>query len=101
MNSENLLLNGKNFTEDIFKALRLIRHEKDFTDVTLVCKDDMLVRAHRVILASASSFARVSNRLSIAANISSTEIAPSVLQLPEVRVQVDLQHLVVAPTASV
>ena len=44
------------FTEDIFKALRLIRHEKDFTDVTLVCKDDMLVRAHRVILASASSF---------------------------------------------
>ena len=56
MNSENLLLNGKNFTEDIFKALRLIRHEKDFTDVTLVCKDDMLVRAHRVILASASSF---------------------------------------------
>ena len=56
MNSEKLQLNGKNFTEDIFKALRLIRHDRDFTDVTLVCEDDVLVRAHRVILASASSF---------------------------------------------
>ena len=56
MNSEKLQLNGKNFTEDISKALRLMRHDKDFTDVTLVCEDDILVRAHRVILASASSF---------------------------------------------
>ena len=56
MTSEKLQLNGKNFTEDIFKALRLIRHDKDFTDVTLVCEDDILVKAHRVILASASSF---------------------------------------------
>ena len=56
MNSEKVQLNRKNFTEDISKAFRLIRHDKDFTDVTLVCEDDILVRAHRVILASASSF---------------------------------------------
>ena len=56
MYPEKVQLNRKNFTEDIFKALRLIRHDKDFTDVTLVCEDDIPVRAHRVILASASSF---------------------------------------------
>ena len=56
MNSEKVQLNRENFTEDALKALRMIRQDKDFTDVTLVCEDDVLVKAHRVILASASSF---------------------------------------------
>ena len=56
MDPEKLQLNRKNFNEDISAALGLMRHEEDFTDVTLVCKDDIPVRAHRVILASASSF---------------------------------------------
>ena len=56
MTSEKLQLNRKNFNKEILGALSLMRHDKDFTDVTLVCEDEVLVKAHRIILASASSF---------------------------------------------
>ena len=56
MTSEKLQLNRKNFNKEILGALSLMRQDKDFTDVTLVCEDEVLVKAHRIILASASSF---------------------------------------------
>ena len=43
------------FAEQTFKSLL---QEADFSDVTLVCEDGTLIKAHKVILSSGSEFFR-------------------------------------------
>ena len=44
------------FQENIFSAFEILRADKDFTDVTLVCADGQQLEAHKVILAASSPF---------------------------------------------
>lgn len=46
----------ENFQTNIPQAFQKVRSSEDFCDVTLVCDDEGLVEAHRVILASGSQF---------------------------------------------
>ena len=54
--SDKLLLNWNNFEDTATTSFRNLQADEDFTDVTLVCEDGQQVEAHRVILASCSSF---------------------------------------------
>ena len=50
-------LKQNDFEPNISNALRELREEKDFFDVTLAC-DDSQIQAHKVILSACSSFFR-------------------------------------------
>ena len=58
MNSEaeKLCLKLTDFQENAALALKTLREDKEFADVTLVCEDGQQVEAHKVILASSSPF---------------------------------------------
>ena len=53
--SEKFCLRWNDFEVNISNAFHELKEEKDFTDVTLVCSDNQ-VEAHKVILATSSSF---------------------------------------------
>ena len=53
---EKLCLQWNDFQQNLTSALRDLRDDNDFTDVTLACEDGQQVEAHRVILASSSPF---------------------------------------------
>ena len=46
----------KDFQTNTAKTFKELCNNQDFSDVTLVTEDDELVRAHKVILSSSSTF---------------------------------------------
>ena len=54
--SERLCLQWNEFQNIVTTAFGDFRNDEDFTDVTLACDDGQLVKAHKVILAAASTF---------------------------------------------
>ena len=54
--SDKFCLQWDDFSENIKKSFRDLRQDSDFADVTLVCEDGHQIEAHKVILASASTF---------------------------------------------
>ena len=54
--SEKLCLKRNDFPDNIKSAFGELRHDKDFTDVTLVCDDGEQFEAHKIILTSSSPF---------------------------------------------
>ena len=54
--TEKYLINWDGFHTNISNSFSLLRENHDFTDVTLVCKDNIHFEAHRVILSSSSTF---------------------------------------------
>ena len=54
--SEKLSLKWNDFQENLNSAFGVLRNDKDFADVTLVCEDGTHIEAHKVILASSSPF---------------------------------------------
>jgi hypothetical protein len=55
MSSEKFCLKWNNFESNVSCALKDIREEREFFDVTLACEDEQL-QAHKLILSSCSSF---------------------------------------------
>ena len=53
---EQVLMSFSNHLKNIGNALEKLRYDSEFTDVTLVCGDGQQLEAHKVILASKSSF---------------------------------------------
>ena len=51
--AEKLCLNWNDFQENILSSFKDLRHEKEFTDVTLACEDGVL-EAHKVVLSFSS-----------------------------------------------
>ena len=49
-------LKWNEFTNNMASTLRSLRGDNDFTDVTLVCEDGLVVEAHKVILAASGPF---------------------------------------------
>ena len=56
MTSDKLCLKWHDFTQNIASSYNDLRNVPDFSDVTLVCEDDQLIEAHRIILTSCSQF---------------------------------------------
>ena len=57
MNNEKFCLRWNDFEGNISSALRELREDKDFFDLTLAC-DDEQIQAHKVILSACSPFFR-------------------------------------------
>ena len=54
---EKFSLKWKDFQSSVAESFRLLRHEKDYIDVTLVSSDDQIqISAHKLILSACSSF---------------------------------------------
>ena len=53
---EKYSLNWNKFETAAMDTIKSLHHERNFTNVTLVCEDDQQVEAHKVILSSASPF---------------------------------------------
>ena len=56
--SENYSLSWDNFQSGASETFKNLIDDKDFLDVTLACDDGSSVKAHKVILSSASSVLR-------------------------------------------
>ena len=54
--NEKLCLQWNDFKENVSSAFGDLRHDKEFTDVTLACEDGQHVEAHRVVLVASSPF---------------------------------------------
>jgi len=54
--SEKLCLKWNDFQENTNSAFGSLRHDTEFSDVTLACMDGQQVEAHKVILAASSPF---------------------------------------------
>ena len=52
--TEKLCLKWNDFQENIRTSFGICREDKDFSDITLVCEDDVQVDAHKLILAASS-----------------------------------------------
>ena len=52
--SEKLCLNWNDFQDNVKSALKNLRDDQDFTDVTLAYEDGQKIEAHKVILAASS-----------------------------------------------
>ena len=48
--AEKLCLQWNDFRDNALTAFRILRDDKDFADVTLVCEDGQLVEAHKVYI---------------------------------------------------
>ena len=53
---EKLCLQWNDFRANVHYAFKNLRHDKEFTDVTLACEDGQQMEAHKVILAASSPF---------------------------------------------
>ena len=53
---EKLSLKWNEFRDNLCKAFAKLKHDKDFTDVTLVCEDGQQFEAHKLVLISSSPF---------------------------------------------
>ena len=56
ISSDKLCVKWEDFQTNISRSLREIREDQEFSDVTLVCEGNMKIEAHKVILASGSTF---------------------------------------------
>ena len=56
LRTEKISLKWGDFQENVTSAFGTLKESEDFVDVTLVCEDGQLVKAHRVILASTSPY---------------------------------------------
>ena len=54
--TEKLCLQWNDFKENITSSFRVLREDKEFSDVTLVFEDGQQIGAHKVVLASSSPF---------------------------------------------
>ena len=54
--SEKLCLKWSDFQENLTSSFALLRNDKEFTDVTLVCEDGQQIETHKVVLAASSTF---------------------------------------------
>ena len=54
MSSEKCSLIWEDFLENVSETFQGFRNDTDFTDVTLVCEDNIQIEAHKVVLASSS-----------------------------------------------
>ena len=52
--SEKLCLKWNDFQETVLSSFKDLRHDKDFTDVTLACEDGKQLAVHKVVLSSVS-----------------------------------------------
>ena len=52
--SEKVWLKWQDFQDNATTTIKNLRNEPDFSDVTLVSKDNLMIKAHRVILSSSS-----------------------------------------------
>ena len=53
---ETFRLSWGDFQKNVSETFSTLRDEKDFCDVTLVCDDESAISAHKLVLASCSSF---------------------------------------------
>ena len=53
---EKLSLKWNEFRDNLCKAFAKLKHDKDFTDVTLVCEDGQQFETHKLVLISSSPF---------------------------------------------
>ena len=56
MTSEQFCLKRNDFQQNIASSYQELRGNQDFSDVTLVCEEDQLFEAHRIILSNSSQF---------------------------------------------
>ena len=56
MNSEKFSLKWNDFQTNVSKSFSELKREEDFFDVTLIGDDESKLSAHKVVLASCSSF---------------------------------------------
>ena len=54
--AEKLCVQWNDFRDNVNCALKNLREDPDFADVTLACEDGQQVEAHKVILAASSPF---------------------------------------------
>ena len=54
--SEKFCLQWNDFQENVTHSFKILREEPEFSDITLVCEENIQVKAHRVILSSSSPF---------------------------------------------
>ena len=54
--AEKLCLQWNDFKENVSSAFGDLRHDREFTDVTLVCEDGQQVETHKVVLVASSPF---------------------------------------------
>lgn len=55
-NSEKVCLKWNDFQENLTSSFAVLRNDKEFTDVTLVCEDGQQIETHKVVLAASSPF---------------------------------------------
>merc|ERR1712204_149839 len=56
MTEEKLCLKWNDFQENTISSFGKLRDDKEFSDVTLACEDGQQVEAHKLVLASSSTF---------------------------------------------
>ena len=54
--SEKLCLQWNDFKENITFSFKVLRDDKEFTDVTLACEDDQQIEVHKTVLVTSSPF---------------------------------------------
>ena len=54
--SEKVSLKWNDFQETLTSSFALLRNDKEFTNVTLVCEDGEQIEAHKVVLVASSPF---------------------------------------------
>ena len=53
---EKINLKWNDFQENVSKSFGFLRKEEDFFDVSLVCDDEEILSAHKVVLSASSDF---------------------------------------------
>ena len=53
--TKNVFLTWEDFQENVCRSFSDLREDTELSDVTLVCNDNQLLRAHKVVLSSSSS----------------------------------------------
>merc|ERR1719186_1877868 len=56
MVSKRVSLSRDDFSSSVSDSVRKLINDKDFSDVTLVCENNVQIKAHKVILSSSSTF---------------------------------------------
>jgi len=56
MEFENLLLQWNGFERNVSNSFQELRKSNDFLDITLICQEQKLIPAHKVVLAASSSW---------------------------------------------
>ena len=54
--SEKICVQWNDFKKDINLTFGKLRNDREFSDITLVCKDGQQMEAHKIIMAASSPF---------------------------------------------